>query len=156
MTQPIRSAATWVSIAALALAASACQQASNTPAQTASSAASPAPASAPVSAPAAPAISAPAPPPPVTETGPVALASDATLPAPCQAYVRLVQACLDNQHGDPAADALAHFNNESLRTQLRSSRGSWASASDDHYRSRICDGHVAAFAAHQRTLGIAC
>ena len=153
MTQPIRSAATWVSIAALALAASACQQASNTPAQTASSAASPAPASAPVSA---PAINAPAPPPPVTETGPVALASDATLPASCQAYVRLVQACLDNQHGDPAADALAHFNNESLRTQLRSSRGSWASASDDHYRSRICDGHVAGFAAHQRTLGIEC
>jgi hypothetical protein len=155
MSFSIRAVTACASGIALALAASACQQSAGNTAAAGPSASNGAQTAAP--APAAAAAAAPQPAaPPVTETGPVALAGDATLPAPCQAYVRRVQACLDHQHGDPTTDATAHFNNESLRTALRSSRGTWALAADDTYRARVCQADVDSFASHQRTMGIEC
>jgi len=71
---------------------------------------------------------------PAAQTGPVALASDATLPAPCQTVVRETQACIDNLSGAQAA-----FREEWLRVGLDSSRRTWASAQDDSYRGPVCE-----------------
>jgi hypothetical protein len=78
------------------------------------------------------AASAPAPAAP--ETGPVTLASDSSLPAPCQTVVRETQACIDNLTGDQAA-----FRQDWLRSSLTSSRSTWASAADDSYRGPVCE-----------------
>lgn len=68
------------------------------------------------------------------QTGPVALASDSSLPAPCQTVVRETQACIDNLSGDQAA-----FRQDWLRSMLASSRSTWASAQDDSYRGPVCE-----------------
>ena len=70
----------------------------------------------------------------VPETGPVALATDSGLPAPCQTVVRETQACIDNLTGDQAA-----FRQDWLRSMLASSRSTWASAQDDSYRGPVCE-----------------
>ena len=71
---------------------------------------------------------------PATQTGPVALATDASLPAPCQTVVRETQTCLDNLTGDQA-----DFRKDWLRSMLTSSRSTWASAQDDSYRGPVCE-----------------
>jgi hypothetical protein len=68
------------------------------------------------------------------QTGPVALASDSSLPAPCQTVVRETQACIDNLTGDQA-----QFRQDWLRSMLASSRSTWASAADDSYRGPVCE-----------------
>ena len=68
------------------------------------------------------------------QTGPVALATDSGLPAPCQTVVRETQACIDNLTGDQAA-----FRQDWLRSMLTSSRSTWASAADDSYRGPVCE-----------------
>jgi hypothetical protein len=68
------------------------------------------------------------------QTGPVALASDSSLPAPCQTVVRETQACIDHLSGDQAA-----FRQDWLRSMLASSRSTWASAQDDSYRGPVCE-----------------
>jgi hypothetical protein len=89
-------------------------------------------------APAAPAVD------PASQTGPVALASDSSLPAPCQTIVREVQTCIDNLSGNQAG-----FREGWLRSILDSNRGSWASAHDDSYRGPLCEQHLDAL--HSRT-----
>jgi len=81
---------------------------------------------------------------PADQTGPVALASDSNLPAPCQRVIREVQTCIDNLSGDQAA-----FRQGWLRTSLHSSRGSWASAHDDSYRGPVCEQDLETL--HRRT-----
>jgi hypothetical protein len=71
---------------------------------------------------------------PAPQTGPVALASDSSLPAPCQTVVRETQACIDNLSGTQAA-----FRQDWLRSMLTSSRSTWASAADDSYRGPVCE-----------------
>ena len=71
---------------------------------------------------------------PAPQTGPVALASDTSLPAPCQTVVRETQACIDHLTGDQAA-----FRQDWLRSMLTSSRSTWASAQDDSYRGPVCE-----------------
>lgn len=68
------------------------------------------------------------------QTGPVTLASDSSLPAPCQTVVRETQACIDNLTGDQVA-----FRQDWLRSMLTSSRSTWASAADDSYRGPVCE-----------------
>ena len=70
----------------------------------------------------------------VPETGPVALATDSSLPAPCQTVVRETQTCLDHLTGNQA-----DFRTEWLRSMLTSSRSTWASAHDDSYRGPVCE-----------------
>jgi hypothetical protein len=81
---------------------------------------------------------------PATETGPVALASDSNLPAPCQTVIREVQTCIDHLAGNQAG-----FREGWLRTSLASSRGTWASAYDDSYRGPVCEQDLAQL--HRRT-----
>lgn len=76
----------------------------------------------------------PSAPDPADQTGPVALASDAGLPQPCQSVVRETQACIDNLSG-----AQAGFREGWIRTSLASSRQTWASAQDDSYRGPVCE-----------------
>jgi len=83
------------------------------------------------------------------QTGPVALASDASLPAPCQTVVREIQACIDNLSGAQAA-----FREEWLRSMVASSRRSWATAYDDSYRGRVCEQDLRAV--RQRVAGFDC
>lgn len=71
---------------------------------------------------------------PVPQTGPVTLATDSSLPAPCQTVVRETQACIDHLTGDQAA-----FRQDWLRSMLTSSRSTWASAQDDSYRGPVCE-----------------
>jgi hypothetical protein len=91
----------------------------------------------------------PAAPDPATQTGPVALASDASLPAPCQTVVRETQACIDNLSGNQAA-----FREEWLRSMLASSRSTWASAYDDSYRGPVCEQDLRTL--RQRVAGFDC
>lgn len=137
-----RPAMTLIAVAAMAFVSTACQQGagnsqgtSGNAAQTGatSNAAAAAPANA--AAPAAPSD-------PGSATGPVTLASDTSLPAPCQDYVRQVQACIDNLPGEAAEKAHHEWT---LRTQLHSRRGTWALAQDDSYRARLCEGDVTSF-----------
>jgi len=95
------------------------------------------------SASAAPAPSAPAAPDPAIATGPVALATDASLPAICQEFVRATQSCLDNLPED--ADRASREQN--LRSALQRGRVSWAGAADDTYRTAICGTDLAALQA---------
>lgn len=94
-------------------------------------------------------VTPPAAPDPATQTGPVALASDASLPAPCQTVVRETQACIDNLSGPRAA-----FHEERLRLGLASSRETWASAQDDSYRGPMCERHLQAL--RQRVAEFGC
>lgn len=71
---------------------------------------------------------------PAMQTGPVALATDSSLPAPCQTVVRETQTCIDNLAGSQAG-----FREEWLRSMLASSRSTWASAADDSYRGPVCE-----------------
>lgn len=86
---------------------------------------------------------------PATQTGPVALASDASLPAPCQTVVRETQACIDNLSGNQAG-----FREEWLRSMLASSRSTWASAQDDTYRGPVCEQDLRTL--RQRVAGFDC
>lgn len=79
-----------------------------------------------------------------SQTGPVALASDSNLPAPCRQVIREVQTCIDNLTGNQAG-----FREGWLRSILDSNRGSWASAYDDSYRGPLCEQHLSAL--HSRT-----
>jgi hypothetical protein len=105
----------------------ACQQGAGPANNGAEAAGNGANAQAPASAPAAAANTA------APQTGPVALASDSALPAPCQTVVREVQTCIDHLSGDEKA-----FREDWLRTSLNSSRQTWASAYDDSYRGPVC------------------
>jgi hypothetical protein len=86
---------------------------------------------------------------PATQTGPVALAADASLPVPCQTVVRETQACIDHLSGNQAA-----FREEWLRTMLASSRSTWASAQDDSYRGPVCEQDLRTL--RQRVSGFDC
>jgi hypothetical protein len=86
---------------------------------------------------------------PASQTGPVALASDSALPAPCQQVIREVQTCIDHLSGNQAG-----FREGWLRTSLHSSRGSWASAYDDSYRGPVCEQDLATL--HRRTADWSC
>lgn len=86
---------------------------------------------------------------PAAQTGPVARASDSSLPAPCQTVVRETQACIDNLSGTQAA-----FREEWLRTMLASSRSTWASAQDDSYRGPVCEQDLRTL--RQRVSGFDC
>ena len=86
---------------------------------------------------------------PATQTGPVALAADASLPAPCQTVVRETQACIDHLSGNQAA-----FREEWLRSMLASSRSTWASAHDDSYRGPVCEQDLRTL--RQRVAGFNC
>lgn len=88
-------------------------------------------------------------PPAPAQTGPVALAADSGLPAPCQTVVRETQACIDNLGGNQAT-----FREEWLRSMLNSSRSTWASAQDDSYRGPVCEQDLRTL--RQRVAGWEC
>ena len=113
----------------LAAALCACQQGAGNASGNAADNAANAAAASPANSAAATAAPAAAP-----QTGPVALAGDSSLPAPCQTVIRETQACIDNLTGDQAA-----FRQDWLRSMLTSSRGTWASAQDDSYRGPVCE-----------------
>jgi hypothetical protein len=137
------SAASITAIVLAALAVSGCQGAANNmataPANNSATNAAAAPGGFNTVAAAPPT---PAAPDPTTATGPLALPSDANLPAPCQQFIREAQACLDKL--DPN-DAQQSFQAGSVRAVVDSSRRGWPSAQDDSYRSRICQQELASF-----------
>jgi len=146
MSDEVKKAAAWALLAGAAFAVSGCQQGADTATNasantTATNSASIAPApAAPTPAPA------PATPDPAEATGPLAQASDADLPEPCQAYIRGLQACLDRLTEPDEA-----FRAGWVRTSADSRRRTWALAQDDIYRARICAADLESLPADTRT-----
>lgn len=133
-----KSVVTWVGIFTTGLILSACQQNATAPSANVSQTNSTNDtASAAPTAPQPPAAAAPD---ASMATGPLALSSDASLPARCQEVVREAQSCLDNMRGEPAD---RQFREQSLRRALDSDRRGWPAAQDDTYRTTICGADLA-------------
>ena len=129
----------------IALLQTACQQGGNSASTSNTSETN----SANASASAAPA---PAAPDPSMATGPVALASDASLPAPCQEVVRAAQVCVDNLHsegGARSAEMRAGYE-QNVRQALRLARDTWALAPNEPNRSHLCALDLGAMQSSQR------
>jgi len=141
MSITLRRTTVFCAVAVAGMLAGACQQSSTNDMASAANTAVTSNAAGGFNATAAPAAApAPAAPDPSTATGPLALAADASLPAPCQTYVREAQACLDT-----LADPDEAFYAGSVRSIVHSRRETWQGAQDDSYRTRICSGDVTSF-----------
>lgn len=131
MKSAVKNAASWPGMIAIILLQTSCQQGGTAASTNNISEAG----SANASASAAPAPAAPEP-----STGPVALASDASLPTPCREVVRAAQVCIDSLHsegGARSAELRAGYEHN-VREKLQFARDSWAPAPDEATRSRLC------------------
>lgn len=139
MNLKIQTVATWAAIASLALAATACQQATNKAAETTTTTTSTATTAA---TPAAGDAATPA-----SSTTTTTTASTANIPAECQAYLTAVQACVDHMSSSNPAVA-AQF-----RTTMESTRASWASVTDQHALATACTTATNAFNSSAHAMG---
>jgi hypothetical protein len=134
MTFSNKTLATLASIG-VALAASACQQGGGN-----------------ASTNAAPSVPSPA------AAGPVGsemLASDATLPPSCQAYLRAEQACIDRARSSTSADQRNHV--EFLRGNLREWRANWTrNITDVEFLSATCTAQLGGLPNYHRSVHVDC